>query len=236
MKTRKHTITKREIHAISKIARHKHHHIMHRIHKKHKISYKTIFYMKEYGPNSHVASVIIKESIKILIFASIISSIGGFQVKNVESTLITFLPLLILLPALTDMIGDFGCVASSKFTTLLFLGKVKGSWLKCSEVREIIHTMFAVALISSIYIGSLAYVIAMSKGFAFSPMLLSKTVLLAMAATLSLTGIILLISVACGTYIYRHREDPNNFLIPMTTSLADICSMFMLAFLATTMF
>ncbi|HLC67837.1 MAG TPA: magnesium transporter [archaeon] len=231
-----HTITKRDIKALAKLKRHKHHHLVHKIHKKHRISYKTLFYMKEYGPKSHVATVIIKESIKILILASVISSAGGFQMKNIESTLIQFLPLLILLPALNDMIGDFGTVASSKFTTLLFLGKVKKSWWGTPEVREIIKTMLAVAAISAVYIGALAYVIAVGKGFAFSTVMLAKTVMLSLLATATLTGIVLIISIVCGIWVYKRKEDPNNFLIPITTSLADVCSMFVLAYLAMLLF
>ena len=230
------SVTNRDIHAISKLKRHKHHHLVHRLHKKHRLSYKTLFYMKEYGPKSHVATVIIKESIKIMILASIISSVGGFQLKNIESTLVNFLPLLILLPALNDMIGDFGTVASSKFTTLLFLGKVRKSWWGTPEVREIIKTMFAVAMISAVYIGILAYVIAVGKGFAFSTTMLAKTVLLSLVATAALTGIVVFISIICGIWVYKRKEDPNNFLIPITTSLADVCSMFVLAYLAIALF
>jgi hypothetical protein len=50
---------------IMKMKRRYHHPEQHLIRKKHRISHRTLFYMKEYGPRSHVASVIIKESIKI---------------------------------------------------------------------------------------------------------------------------------------------------------------------------
>jgi cation transporter-like permease len=236
IKQKKHTIKKHEIHAISKIKKREHHHIIHKLHKKHKISYKTLFYMKEYGPKSHVSTVIIRESIKMLILASVISSIGGLHIKNVETTLVRALPLLIMLPALTGMIGGFGTVASSKFTTMLFTGKIRSKWWKSRDFIEVVHTMFAVAFLSSIYMSLFAYFVAVTKGFAFSWVLVAKTLLLAMIATMSLTMIVLLVSVVFGVWIYKKHEDPNNFLIPIATSVADFFSMFILAFLAVAFF
>ena len=61
---------------------------------------------------------IMKESIKILILASLISSLGGIGLESVNVKLIALLPLLILLPAMNDMIGDFGAIISSRISTM----------------------------------------------------------------------------------------------------------------------
>ena len=173
---KKHTITKREMHLLTQMKKHKHDHRLHKIHKKHKISYKTLFYMKEYGPRSHIATVIVKESIKILLLASLISSLGGVHLKGIEDKFVTLVPLLILLPALNDMIGDFGTIAASKFTTMLFLGKVRGNWWESPDVRHMVKILFAVALISSVYIGALSYAMAYLRGFEFTWLLFGKVI------------------------------------------------------------
>ncbi len=220
------------------IKRHKHHPVIHSIHRKHKISYKTLFYMKEYGTKSHVASVIIKESLKILIIAAIISSVGGVGLENVREKLVTIIPLLIMLPALNDMIGDYGTIVSSKFTSMLYTGKIdiRKSVLKSEEMKNLMKTLFAIALIMSLYIGAVSYGMAYYSGFPFNPLIFLKIMAVSVMCTMILVGIIFMASVASGIYIYRKKEDPNNFLVPITTSLADFGSMLLFAFIVVRLF
>ena len=104
---------------LTSIKRHRHHPLLHHLHKKHGISRKTLLYIKEYGPHSHVARVIIKESLKVLLLASILSAFGGFALESVKHAFIAILPLVVLLPALNGMIGGYGTIFSSRFSTLL---------------------------------------------------------------------------------------------------------------------
>jgi len=226
---KKHTITEKECTSVSCLKKHQHSHLIRKMHKKHRISYKTLFYMKEYGPRSHVASVIISQSLKMLLITAIISSVGGVKLKGVEDSIITILPLLILLPALNTMIGNAGTVVSSKFTTLLYLGRVEKKWWKEKDVHKLIVTVFTITIISAVYIGVLSYIISMTKGFAFDFLILGKVLAITLLASASLVLILVYISIRGGLWIYRMKEDPNNFLIPMTTSVADFGSMFIFA-------
>jgi len=220
------------------IKRHKHHPVIHSLHKKHRISYMTLFYMKEYGTRSHIASVIIKESMKILIIAAIISSVGGVGLENVKERLVTIIPLLIMLPALNDMIGDYGTIISSKFTTMLYTGKIsiRTGVMKSPELRKLATTLFAVALIISIYIGAVSYGMAYYGGFPFDTSVFLKVMAVSVVCTMLLVGIIFAASLAAGIYVYRKKEDPNNFLVPITTSLADFASMLLFAFIVVRLF
>jgi len=207
------------------LKRRSHHPLIHHIHKKHKISYKTLFYMKEYGPRSHVSHVIIRESLRILIIASLISSLGGFGLQTISSKLILILPLLILVPALNNLIGSFGTIFSSKFTTMLYLGKIKEKWWKSREVHKLFFTILSIAILSSFIIGVFAYTIAVLKGFELNFILFAKIIQISFLSTISLFFVIFFISITGGLYIYKKNEDPNNFLIPMTTSIGDLSSM-----------
>src|SRR3989344_4456058 len=110
---------------LQKIKRKKHHPLIHQIHQRHKISKKTLFYVKEYGPHSHVPRTIIRESIKILIFASVLSSLGGLALEHIKAIFVSVLPLIILLPTLNDMVGDFGTIIASRFSTMLHENWIK---------------------------------------------------------------------------------------------------------------
>lgn len=222
---RRHTIRKRECTTLECIERRKHHHMVHKIHKKHKISYKTLFYMKEYGPRSHVTSVIINESIKILFIASVISALGGVHVQSIKGYLTGIIPLLILLPALNSLIGSFGTIISSKFTTMLYMGKAPAKWWTSYVVQELIFSILLVGVISSVYIGFVSYGVSMLRGFPFDLNLLVKVLSISMLSTAALIGLIALISITWGLYIFQKQEDPNNFLIPLTTAIGDFGSM-----------
>lgn len=216
---------------IQKIPKHKYHKLIHHLHEEHKISKRTLFYMKEYGPRSHAAAEIIKDSLEILILTSVISTIGGIGLQSIKSQLFIFLPLLILVPALNKMIGDFGAIVSLRFTTSLFLGKVKTGWWKSELVKKLFTKLFVVAIISSLYLGIFSYAISLLKGSILTENLLIKILSISILTTLSLFSIIFLVSIVGGYWIFKRGEDPNNFLIPITTSLADLGSIFVFAIL-----
>ncbi len=210
---------------IVKLKRKHHHLLVHRIHKKHNISYKTLLYMKEYGPKSHVSHVIIKESIKILILASILSSMGGFGLNSIQNKLFTILPLIILLPALNSMIGGYGAIVSSKFTTMLYLGKIRGKWWNNENLHKLFFTILIIAIISSVYMSVLSAGIAYLKGYQITSGLILKMVEISLVSAIILVSLIFTISISVGLLIYRKKEDPNNFLIPIATSIGDLGSM-----------
>ncbi len=216
---------------IVKLKRHQYHIVQHKIREKHNVSRGTVFYMKEYGPHSHVSTVIIKESFKMLVLAALLTSFGGLGIQGIKQNLILILPLLILLPALNAMVGNIGTVVSSKFTTALYLGKITSHPLRSPYVIELFLTALAIAVLSAIYISSLSYGLAVLKGFEFSAPLFLKIASITLLSTLLLVLLIFGISVFLGLKIYRKNEDPNNFLIPITTSVADLGSMLIFSLL-----
>lgn len=172
---------------------------------------------------------IVKESIKILILASIISSIGGISIEAARTKLFALLPFLIMLPALNDMIGDFGTIVASKFTVLLYQKKIKRhEWWRGAAVHHLFLTVFSVALIASLFMSSLAYAIAWIRGFPFDPVLFAKLVIVSLLATLLLVTIIFAVSIIGGLYVHKKGHDPDNYLIPLATGIADFGSMLVL--------
>ncbi len=214
-----------KIKRLEKLERKYHHPYLHKVRAEHHISGHTLYCVKEYGKKSHVGHVIIKESIRILILASVLSSVGGIALQTIQQKITTILPLLILLPALNHMIGSFGIVVSSKFTEFVYLDKIRGSAWRSHEVHKLLATIIVIATLSAVYIGVAAYAISYMRGFAFSMWLLLKILQLSIVATAALVGIIFFISVSLGMHFCRKQEDPNNFLIPISTSIADLGSM-----------
>ncbi len=179
---------------------------------------------------------IIKESFRILILASIFSSIGGIAIKSVQEKIILVLPLLIILPALNDMVGDFGIIIVSKFTTYLALRQIKRPLRKSHPLKHLYSVVLPVALISAIYLATLASLFAFFRGYFININILIKILAIVLITTLFLILIIFLVSVIGGLYIHRKKLDPDDLLIPVTTSIADFGSMILYSILVIAFF
>lgn len=224
-------LLRKHLEKLRKIKRREYHPSIHQIRNKYGISKRTLLYVKEYGPHSNVPKNIIKESLKILLFASILSSIGGLALEHIKGLFISFVPLIILLPVLNDMIGDYSIIVSSRFTTLLHTGKIKNKWYKNSSVNKIFLQILIISLLTA-SIGSLAsLIISHFSGYALNLQIIYKIFLISIIDTFLLVGILFMVAIYSGYHYYRKNEDPNNFLIPLTTSLADLGNMLVLSIL-----
>lgn len=214
---------------LTKIKKEKHHPLIHKIHKKYGISRKTIFYMKEYGPHTNIAKTIIKESIKVLLLASILSSIGGLAMEEIKKTFIMFIPLIILLPTLNDTIGNYGTIISSRFSTMLHEGIVGKKWWANKHIIKLFVQILLIAVSISLISALAALTISMFSGYALQMNIAYKIVLINLIDTFLLVNIVFFIAIFAGLRIYKKKEDPSNFLIPITTSIADLGNMVILA-------
>src|SRR3989344_789545 len=208
------------------VKRRKHHSLIHRIHKKYRISKKTLFYVKEYGEHSNVPRTIIKESIKILVFASILSAFGGFALESIKTLFISIIPLIILLPNLNDMIGDYGTIISSRFSVLLHEGKIRNR-----ELRKLFFQILIISLLIVMLSTFASLIISLFAGFKLDFDTVLKIFIIGILDIAILVSLIFAVAIFAGVYFYRRGEDPNNFLIPISTSIADFGNMIVLALL-----
>lgn len=221
----------RHLEEIVPLQRKKHHPKLHEIHVKHGISKKTLFYIKEYGAHSHMVSVILKESFLIMVLASVLSSVGGIGLQTIQEKIFVIVPLLIFIPALNGFVGNLGITISSKFTTSLYLGETEEKRKK--KMAQLVRVVYVIALFLAAYLTLLSCTVAYLKGYEFNLLLFFKIMLIAVSMTLVMTTVIFAVSMALGKIIFRRGEDPNNFLIPITTSIADLgCLAFFTAFVS----
>ena len=217
---------------LRKINRKNYHPLISHIHKKHKISRKTLFYIKEYGPHSNVPKTIIKESIKIVLFASILSTIGGFGLEYIKNIFISIVPLIILLPTFNDLIGDYVAIASSKFSIMLYENKINRKWWLNKELKKLFIQIIILSVITAICSSILAlitskYVAGYSQNTSFAIKIIALTLL----DVILISTTLFLVVILAGIHFYNKKEDPNNFLIPITTSIADFGNMVILSIL-----
>lgn len=207
---------------VLRIRREKHHPLIHKIHKTHRISHKTLFYMKEYGKKSHIASVIIKESFVALVISFILSIFGGVAMQSIKPNFIMFTPLLILLPPMNDMIGDYSMIMVSRLSTIVFMRGLAKKWWLSEDVRKMIRTIIFVAILSATYIGLISSFVAYLKGFSLTLNSTIKVLEISLLTTLVMIAVVIFVSGFGVLYVYKKREDPNNIVMPIITSIADL--------------
>ncbi|MEK6886430.1 MAG: magnesium transporter [Nanoarchaeota archaeon] len=224
------------LHEVSRIERKKHHPLLHHLHKVHKFSKETLFYMKEYGPKSHAMKTILKESFLILVFASAISSFGGFALERIKTLFITITPLIIMLPALNDMIGDYGSIISSRFATMLYKGKVKKDWEKNLEIKKLYIQIIIISLLISSASAIISLIISGFSNYEVTLLTAGKLMFIVWLDVAVLVTLLFVVSIFAGLHVFKNHEDPNNFLIPIATSVADFGNMILLAVFVTILF
>ena len=218
------------------ISKREHHPLIHKIHKKYNISKKTLFYVKEYGPHTNVPRTIIRESVGVLIFCAIVSSAGGLALENIKTLFVTLIPLIILLPTLNDMIGDYGCIVSARFSTMLHEGQVKRKWWVDADIIKLFTQVFIVAMITTLISSTVAIIISFFSHYAITPLTVLKIFAIALIDVAILVVVLFFTSVLGGLYFFKKKEDPNNFLMPIMTSIADFGNMIIIALLVILLF
>ncbi len=213
---------------LQKVKRHEMHELVKQIHEQHKISKKTLFYIKEYGEHSNVPMTIIKESTKVLIISTIIASFSGITLEYFKQNLERLAALIIVIPAINDMIGDFGTTFSAKISTLLHEGKIKNKIIQNHAIKKLFLQAILLALIggASISIGA-----SILKAESMEPTQIIKFIAIIIVDIIVLVTLMLLISAKLGKHLFKNNEDPNNFLIPVTTSIADFSNIIILSLL-----
>ncbi len=180
---------------------------------------------------------IITESVGMLLLASLLSTLGGFGIESIKQNLFILLPLLILMPALNDMTGDYGSIIASRFTTMLFLKHIKEKqWWRSHLLHRLLGEVLIIGTLSAIYIAVFASIIARFNGFAMSWDIFQRVLLIALFTTWLLVLVLFVVCVLGGFYVYKKKHDPDNYLIPLSTSLADLGSMLVLTLLVRVLF
>ena len=84
--------------------------------------------------------------------------------------------------------------------------------------------------------GAAAALVISQASFAVSAGIAFKVFAIALIDAVLLVTVLFAVAVVAGVYFYGKHEDPSNFLIPITTSVADFGNMLLLALLVTVFF
>jgi mgtE-like transporter len=160
----------------------------------------------------------LSEGIPVVFVASLLGSLNGVALTELRATIERNPAALILYPALITSLGNIGSILGSMATTKLALGYVTSTVESITKMGRELLAVEAGALLVHVLFGVAAAVIGAVSGVAVDPW---SAVLLAVASNLMSFGVISLFSLLVATQTFQRGLDPDNFVIPLVTSLAD---------------
>lgn len=162
---------------------------------------------------------ILKESLIIVILSSMIGIFSGSLLSSNQNILYSYPIILLILPSLNSITGDLSTVLISRLTTHLYIGTISPKVQSSKRLIEDFIGLLLTLLLSLIALFLIGYGFGIATGVkVVNPLLIIFIITLSVLILFAVMFIGLFIS---SIIIFRRGKDPNNFLIPFTTSLAD---------------
>ncbi|MHA1499321.1 MAG: magnesium transporter [Promethearchaeota archaeon] len=162
---------------------------------------------------------ILKESILIVLISSILGLISGTFLSVNQQILYSFPIILLILPSLNSLIGDISTVLTSRISSHLYLGNLQPKIQKSDVLRKDFYGLLITTLLSLVALIIIGYAIGFATDIQIvNPLLLIAIIMLTILILFGMTFILLFTS---SIILFRKGKDPNNYLIPLTTSLLD---------------
>jgi len=163
---------------------------------------------------------IVSESVPALVLAGIIDIIAGTAMQLNMEIWLTLPIFLMLVPPISDLGNDVACIISSRISTLLALGIIEAKIERNRELEENIIAIMIVGILSSVYLGTINFVIANRTGL--GSVRIWSFLAVCVIAVVMLTFLVSLISIGVAFLSWRRGLDPDNVTIPISTSISDV--------------
>ncbi|HYA77653.1 MAG TPA: magnesium transporter [Verrucomicrobiae bacterium] len=160
----------------------------------------------------------IRESFIMLIFVAVILTLTGTVFKGISNAAENRKEIYTIYPALIDMVSDVGSVVGSTANTKLALGLLTPSMSSIKNHTKNITSAWTASLLISTILALIS--LAINRVFSLSSVL--NFVLIIWVSNIIAVIAIVLLSYAIAILTFRRGLNPDNFVIPIETSLAII--------------
>jgi len=171
--------------------------------------------LRDFRKNEFVKTI--KESFITLIIVAFIVNVTGTVLNRISVIVQGRKEIYSVYPALIDTVGDVGSIIGSTATTKLALGLLTPSLF---GIRDHFKQIFA-AWIASVIMFLLFSTLSLFINNIFSPSVFLSFTTLLLTANLFAVSTIILISYAVAILSFQKGLDPDNFVIPIESSIAD---------------
>ncbi len=170
---------------------------------------------------------IVRQSTPVLFVCSILGTLAGGILNGSITTLLKSQTLLTLVPLFSGESGGLVSVLSARLSSGLHSGLIDADLKPGKVTLENFSIVIFLSLIMFPIIGFLAEASTTVLGNAGVNYL--NAILISLIAGMIVVGVMLLIVFYISTISYRKGLDPDNIVIPLSTSLTDVVSLIILA-------
>ena len=163
---------------------------------------------------------IVRENIGLLIPLSVIGTLAGLTYSSSLDILVTTAAFLILIPPFTGILGSIGGILGSRLSTGMHTGEINPTFIPEGNVAHhfiisYLYTLILLPLLALIAHGAAVLMGSNSPG----PGML---VIISLAAGLIVMTLVIGVAYITASLSFRYGLDPDNFGIPVITSLIDL--------------
>jgi len=162
---------------------------------------------------------IVLESTPPLLVASVVNALAGLALESRLETLVAAPALLVLIPPFLEEAGALGGVLSSRLSSKVHTGLMEASLNPADAMGE-----FKMTLLLAVYVfplvGALSHLASVSLGLA-SPSLV-EMVEISVVAGFGTMLVVCAASFLVSVLSFRRGLDPDNYAIPLVTSVVDV--------------
>ncbi len=170
--------------------------------------------------NSWKVSRIMRNVVPLLIFLTLLELGSGYVLEGLKETFVNNPALLVLVPPIKDLAGNFGSVIASRVSTRLHLGIIsdEDSMLGKKTLSDCIGIIL-LAFILSFFLALFTYFFVVITGGTLNFIIILK---ISMFTSLMLALFVIILGVSVVLISFKRRIEPDDVAIPIVTNFADI--------------
>lgn len=169
---------------------------------------------------------IIKESLPMLLVAGIISVLAGLVLHNNGDILFVLPGILAIIPSFNNMGGSVTSVLSCRLSSALHMGLINSEIKKTKTLERNIIATLVISFISFLALGFIAWGFNTLLGLKGLSIVMFPLVTL--AAGFVTVMLLSILSVVFSYMSYNRGIDPDNWVIPVLTSMGDFVGILIL--------
>jgi mgtE-like transporter len=160
---------------------------------------------------------ILKESVGTMFLVAFIVNVTGTFLVGVNALAHARKEIFTVYPAIMDMIGDVGLVVGAAATTKLALGVLSPSFSSIKNHAKNIFSAWTASLILFMVLG----LVSLAVNGIFSGQATTHLLLLLLITNIIAFSAIVVFSHGVAILTFKRGLDPDNFVIPLASALAD---------------
>lgn len=149
------------------------------------------------------------------------SLIGGLGLEAVQEKILPLVPLLIVLPGLNTMVGDYAATIAAH---------AGDPAERTATKKQLVTAVSKVIWVNIIGILVLSILLSIKRGYLFEQLFLVKFVLFVVIAVITIITAMFIITSALDKILEKRRLNPDDVLIPVVTTISDIFTLGLVTF------